>query len=276
MNRILKKEQLSECVWRYRVEAPRIAKKRQAGQFIIVRVEEEGERIPLTIAHADAKAGWIEVIVQVAGHTTMKMSQLNEGDSILDLMGPLGHPTEIKKYGRCLCVGGGVGVAALYPIASALEAAGNHVTTIMGARNKNLLLLETDLEKLSDRLLIATDDGSKCYHGFVSDVFKKLQAQGEHFDFAIVVGPPMMMKVMSTLTVAAGIKTMVSLNPIMIDGTGMCGGCRVSVNNKIKFACMDGPEFDASMVDWDSFMQRLNMYRDFETTHKCKINGTTE
>ncbi|MEK6731085.1 MAG: sulfide/dihydroorotate dehydrogenase-like FAD/NAD-binding protein [Pseudomonadota bacterium] len=273
MHTILKKERLSELIWRYRIEAPHIAKKRQAGQFVIVRVESDGERVPLTIADADANEGWIELIVQAAGHTTQKMSQLKEGDVILDLVGPLGHPTEIKKYGRCLCVGGGVGVAALYPIVSALKAAKNEVTTIIGARNQNLLLLETALAKVSDRLLIATDDGSKGQHGFVSDVFKKLQAQGEHFDFAIIVGPVMMMKVTSDLTVAAGIKTLVSLNPIMIDGTGMCGGCRVCVNNEIKFACVDGPEFDASGVDWNTVIQRLNAYHDFEKKHQCQLNG---
>jgi NAD(P)H-flavin reductase len=275
MSKILKKEQLSEAIWRLRLEAPRIAKKRQAGQFIILLVTEDGERIPLTIANGNAKEGWIEIIFQVVGLSTMKLAELNEGDSVADLVGPLGRATHVEKFGKCLCIGGGVGIAPLYPIVCALKEAGNDVTTIIGARDQNLLILEKEMEEKSTRLFVATDDGSKGHHGFVSDVFNKLIAEGEGFDFAVVIGPPIMMKVTTALTVAAGIKTVASLNPIMIDGTGMCGGCRVTVHGETKFACVDGPEFDASGINWDELIMRLGSYSEFERRarekHECKL-----
>jgi ferredoxin--NADP+ reductase len=277
MAKILKKEKLSELVWRYRIETPRIAKKRLAGQFIILRPDTESERIPLTIANADPLAGWIEIIFQVVGRTTMVLASLNVGDSIEDLAGPLGKPTHIENFGRCLCIGGGVGIAPLYPIICALKAAGNDVTSVVGARSENLLLLQDDISRQSSRLMIATDDGTVGKKGFVSDIFNELMAQGEHFDMAFVIGPVIMMKVTSALTVAAGIKTFVSLNPIMIDGTGMCGGCRLTYDGKIKFACVDGPEFDASRLDWDELVKRLGSYRTFEAQakekHLCKMDG---
>ncbi len=277
MFRILKREQLSEQVWRYRLDAPRIAKKRKAGQFIILRPTSQSERIPLTIADANADEGWIEIIFQVVGKTTMVLQALHEGSSILDLAGPLGKPTHIEKFGKCLCIGGGVGVAPLYPIVCALKAAGNELTTIIGARNKSLLILEKEMAAQSDLFIPTTDDGSNGRKGFVSDVFKELIGKGEIFDAAFVIGPVMMMKVTTTLTVAEKIATFASLNPIMIDGTGMCGGCRVSVNGETKFACVDGPEFDAAGIDWNELIRRLNSYKMFESQarddHNCRLEG---
>lgn len=280
MARIIKKEQLSAQVWRFRLDAPRIAKKRKAGQFIILRPTTHSERIPLTIADANADEGWIEIIFQVVGKTTLILQALNVGSSILDLAGPLGKATHIENFGKCVCIGGGVGVAPLHPIVCALHAAGNEVTTIIGARNKDLLILEKEMAKQSDKLIATTDDGSNGKKGFVSDVFKELISSGEVFDVAFVIGPVMMMKATSNLTVSSGIKTFSSLNPIMIDGTGMCGGCRVSVFGETKFACVDGPEFDAAGIDWNELIQRLNSYKIFETKaredHTCHLEGSVQ
>jgi len=276
LTKIIKKERLSEAVWRFRLHEPRIARKRKAGQFIILRPLEDSERIPLTIAGANADEGWFDIIFQVMGKTTMQLRDLSEGGSVHDLAGPLGKPTHIKKFGRALCIGGGVGVAPLYPIITALHEAGNDVTTIIGARNKELVILENDIKASCNRLLIATDDGSYGTKGFVSDVFKGLTNAGEKFDVAFVIGPVIMMKVTTALTVAAGIKTYASLNPIMIDGTGMCGGCRVTIDGQTKFACVDGPEFDASQIAWDEMVTRLNAYKMYEARakeyyHECKL-----
>lgn len=280
MARIIKKEQLSAQVWRFRLDAPRIAKKRKAGQFIILRPTSQSERIPLTIADANADEGWIEIIFQVVGQTTLILQALNVGSSILDLAGPLGKATHIEKFGKCVCIGGGVGVAPLYPIVCALHAAGNDVTTIIGARNKDLLILEKEMKSQSDLLIATTDDGSNGKKGFVSDVFKELTGSGELFDVAFVIGPVMMMKATSNLTVSTGIKTFSSLNPIMIDGTGMCGGCRVTVHGETKFACVDGPEFDAAGIDWNELIRRLNSYKIFETKaredHTCHLEGAVQ
>lgn len=275
MSKILKKEKLNEQVFRLRLEAPRIATKRKAGQFIILRVTEDGERIPLTIANADPQAGWIEIIFQAVGLTTNQLSELNAGDSVTDLVGPLGKPTHIEKFGHVLCVGGGVGIAPLYPIVCAMKSAENKVTTIIGARSKNLFILENKMKSQSDQLWVATDDGSYGHHGLVTDVFKQLIEKGEKFDFAVVIGPPMMMKFMTKMTIEAGIPTVASLNPIMIDGTGMCGCCRVKIHGETKFACVDGPEFDASFIDWDDLIMRLGSYSVFERrahdAHSCKL-----
>jgi NAD(P)H-flavin reductase len=277
MAKILIKEKLAEKIWRYRLDAPRIAKKRLAGQFIILRPVQNSERIPLTIANANAGEEWIEIIFQVAGRTTMLLEMLSQGDSILDLVGPLGKPTHIEKFGRCVCIGGGVGVAPLYPIVSALREAGNHITSIIGARNKDLLILERDFKSASNDVHVATDDGTAGTKGFVSTVFQGLIDSGEKFDAAFVIGPVMMMKVTSQLTVKTGIPTWVSLNPIMIDGTGMCGGCRVTIDGKTKFACVDGPEFNAAQIDWDEMVKRLNGYKGFEeqarSNHTCNLEG---
>jgi NAD(P)H-flavin reductase len=277
MAKILRKEKLAEKIWRYRLDAPRIAKKRQAGQFIILRPVQNSERIPLTIANADATEGWIEIIFQVAGRTTMLLEMLSQGDSILDLVGPLGKPTHIENFGRCVCIGGGVGVAPLFPIASALRVAGNHVTSIICARNKDLVILEKDFRDVSNVVHVATDDGTAGTKGFGSTLFQGLVDRGEKFDAAFVIGPVMMMKVTSQLTVKTGIPTWVSLNPIMIDGTGMCGGCRVTIDGKTKFACVDGPEFNAAQIDWDEMVKRLNGYKGFEeqarAAHVCNLEG---
>ncbi len=277
---ILKKEQLSEQVFRYRLSAPRIAAKRRAGQFVILRPVQNSERIPLTIVDADPEAGWIEIIFQVVGRTTMILSALRPGDSIRDLAGPLGKPTHIQNYGRCLCIGGGVGAAPLYPVIKALHAAGNEIFSIIGARTGNLIILEQEIRSQSSRLLVATDDGSYGKKGFVTDAFKDLAAAGERFDVAFVIGPVVMMKVTCGMTVSSGIRTFASLNPIMIDGTGMCGGCRVTVNGETRFACVDGPEFDAAAIDWNELVKRLNGYRKFETAareaHACRLEGVQE
>ncbi|MDR2727919.1 MAG: sulfide/dihydroorotate dehydrogenase-like FAD/NAD-binding protein [Chitinispirillales bacterium] len=275
MAEILKKERLSDTVYRFRLYAPAIAKKRKAGQFIILRPLDNSERIPLTIANADALAGWIEIIFQAVGKTTMQLSELREGESVLDLAGPLGKPTHIENFGRVLCIGGGVGAAPLFPIISALFTAGNDVTSIIGARSSGLIIMKDDIAASSSRLFIATDDGSLGTKGFVSDVFKSLVESGERFDAAFVIGPPMMMKATCGLTVSSGIKTYASLNPIMIDGTGMCGGCRVTVGGQTRFACVDGPEFDASQIEWDEMIMRLNSYKQFEAaareSHTCRL-----
>lgn len=277
MAKVIKKEQLSELVFRYRLLSLRIARKRKAGQFIILRPVQNSERIPLTIVDSDPDAGWIEIIFQVVGRTTMILSSFNEGDTILDLAGPLGNPTHIENFGKCVCIGGGVGVAPLYPIIKALKQAGNEIVSILGARTKKLVILDEEIKQQSDRILVTTDDGSNGRKGFVSDVFNELIAAGETFDVAYVIGPVMMMKVTTGLTVGAGIKTYASLNPIMIDGTGMCGGCRVTVFNETKFACVDGPEFDAAGIDWQELIKRLNSYRMFESEarkkHECKLEG---
>ena len=277
MTKIIKKEKLSEQVWRFRIDAPRIARKRKAGQFIILRPTTEGERIPLTIANGSSTEGWIEIIFQVVGKTTTILADMREGDSILDLAGPLGKPTHIENFGKCLCIGGGVGVAPLYPIVCALKDAGNQITSIIGARSRELLILEEEISAQSNNAFITTDNGTHGRKGFVSDVFKELMAQGEKFDVAFVIGPVIMMKVTSSLTVAAGIQTYASLNPIMIDGTGMCGGCRVTVDGQTKFACVDGPEFNAAGIDWDTMIKRLNGYKKFESgardKHVCRMEG---
>ncbi|MDR0305592.1 MAG: sulfide/dihydroorotate dehydrogenase-like FAD/NAD-binding protein [Chitinispirillales bacterium] len=277
MAQILKKEQLSGAAWRFRLNAPAIAKKRKAGQFIILRPLADSERIPLTIANADAAAGWIEIIFQAVGKTTMQLRDLKVMDSVLDLAGPLGNPTHVENFGKALCIGGGVGAAPLYPIISGLFKAGNDVTSIIGARSSDLIILKDDIAASSSRLFIATDDGSQGTKGFVSDVFKSLIQSGEHFDAAFVIGPPVMMKAACSLTVAAGIKTYASLNPIMIDGTGMCGCCRVTVGGQTRFACVEGPEFDASQIEWDEMILRLGGYKEFENKareeHACRLES---
>jgi ferredoxin--NADP+ reductase len=274
MAKIIEKKRLNEGVWSYLFDAPLIAKKRKAGQFIILRVTEDGERIPLTIANANADKGWIEIIFQVVGLSTKMLAELNVGDEVVDLVGPLGKPTHVENFGKCVCIGGGVGIAPLYPIVEALKGAGNNITTIIGARSKSLLILEKEIGALSDRLFVATDDGSYGQHGFVSDVLKKLLSSGEKFDYAMVIGPPIMMKSTSAVTIGAGIITYVSLNPVMIDGTGMCGGCRVRIDGKAYFACVDGPEFNAKGIDWDVLNRRLTNYGKSGTAHSdhdCKL-----
>ncbi len=256
MYKIVEKKVLSETVKMMNIKAPLVAKKAQAGQFIILRIDESGERIPLTIADYDRKQGTITIIFLEVGKTTKQLGTLNVGDSLLNFAGPLGAPSEIKNYGTVVCIGGGVGIAPLYPIVKELKKIGNHVISILGARNKKLLLLEKEIEEFSDEFYITTDDGSKGRKGFVSEVLQKLIDEKREIDMVMAIGPVIMMKVVANVTRPYKIKTLVSLNPIMVDGTGMCGGCRVSVGDEIKFACVDGPEFDGHLVDFDNLMLR--------------------
>ena len=280
MARILKREQLSPSIVRLRIDAPRIARKRKAGQFIMVRPTSQDERLPLTIAHADADGGWVEIIFQIVGQGTTTLANLKEGEEVADFVGPLGRPTHIEKFGRVLCVGGGVGTAPLHPIARALAEAGNNVTTVIGARNKELLMLEDEMRSFSHAVFVATDDGSAGQKGFVTDVIRKLITENSVFDFAVAIGPVPMMRACSEVLVAAKIRTVASLNPIMVDGTGMCGGCRVTVHGKTQFACVDGPEFDAAGVDWAELGKRLGSYREFEKRkleeHHCRMLAMSE
>ncbi len=234
---------------------------REPGQFVLIRVSEDGERIPITIADVDRNEGTITLIIQSVGKTTLELAGMKPGDSIPDIAGPLGKPTHIEKVGHVLCVGGGIGTAPLYPVAKAMKDAGNRITSILGARSSDLLILEERMTAVSDRIIITTDDGSKGKKGLVTDAIKELVDSGEKYDQCIAMGPPIMMKFVCLLTKELGIPTIVSLNPIMVDGTGMCGGCRVTVGGNIKFACVDGPEFDGHQVDFDEMMARLNTYR---------------
>jgi NAD(P)H-flavin reductase len=260
MNTILEKELITPQVFRMRVEAPEIAKKRKAGQFIILRTCDEGERIPLTIADANPEEGWIELVVQIVGKTTEELSELEAGATLCDLVGPLGRPTHIELFGTVVIVGGGIGIAPAHPIAQAMRAAGNKVISILGGRTKDLVIMEEQMQATSDRIVITTDDGSYGMKGLVTDAIQKLVDEGLEIDLVVAIGPPIMMKFVSLLTKKYEIPTLVSLNTIMVDGTGMCGACRVTVGGETKFVCVDGPEFDGHKVDYDEMMQRLRMY----------------
>jgi ferredoxin--NADP+ reductase len=259
------------------VSAPEIAAKRKAGQFVVLMTDEKGERIPLTIVEDDKKKGTITIIFQIVGKTTTDLAGMKEGDSLFSVVGPLGHPTEIENFGTSVCIGGGVGIGVVYPIAAALRETGNEVISIIGARTKDILILEEEMRSVSDELLVATDDGSYGYHGFVSDVLKNVIDSGRTIDRVFAVGPVPMMRVLSEVTRPFHIKTIVSLNPIMVDATGMCGACRVSVGGETKLACVDGPEFDGHEVDFDLLMTRLRMYCDQEKVamdaSRCRCNG---
>ena len=248
----------------FRIVAPRIARKRKPGQFVIVRVHAQGERVPLTIADADPASGTITLVVQGIGKTTKQLNAMNPGDRLADVVGPLGKPSEIKLFGTVVVIGGGVGTAIAYPTAKALTAAGNHVISIVGARTKDLVILESEMRAISSELHVTTDDGSYAEKGFVTDKLKALIAAGQKIDLVLAIGPIPMMRAVAETTRAPGIKTIVSLNPIMVDGTGMCGGCRVLVDGQSQFACVDGPEFDAHRVDFDTLTKRNAMYRDAE------------
>ena len=280
MNEVLEKRRLGPDVFRMELVYPKLARKARPGQFVIVRASEDGERIPLTIADADPEAGSITLIFQVVGKSTTLLARMEFGDKVLDVVGPLGVPTEIERFGRVLCVGGGIGAAPLYPVAKALKAAGNAVTTILGGRSKNLVILENEFRAISDAVVVTTDDGSHGRKGFVTDALKDLLAAGPGapgFDRAWAIGPVPMMKAVCDVTRAAKIPTVVSLNPIMVDGTGMCGGCRVIVDGHVKFACVDGPEFDGHQVDFDTLAKRLTTYRDRERRdhETCRIGLKT-
>ena len=266
MNKIVAKEYFSEKVVKFVVEAPLIAKARKAGHFVIVRVGEKGERIPLTIAAADVKAGTITLVVQAVGKSSSKLCALNPGDYITDVVGPLGRATHIEKFGTVVCCGGGVGCAPLLPIVAAMKEAGNRVITVLAARTKELIILEKQMREYSDEVIIMTDDGSYGNKGLVTQGVESV-INREKVDLCVTIGPAVMMKFVSKTTEPYGIPTTVSMSPIMIDGTGMCGGCRLSVGGEMKFACVDGPDFDGHKVDWDLAVKRNQMYRDFEA-HK--------
>ncbi|MFH1007068.1 MAG: sulfide/dihydroorotate dehydrogenase-like FAD/NAD-binding protein [Candidatus Latescibacterota bacterium] len=257
---IVKKTNIAPDVLELEVSAPQIVRKAQAGQFMILRVDDLGERIPLTLADWDGKRGTITLIFQEVGASTRKLGALEEGEAILDCVGPLGQQSEIRKYGTVVCIGGGIGIAPIYPIARAQHEAGNRVISILGARTKELLFWEEKLRAVSDEVLVTTDDGSSGRKGFVTDVLKNLVEGGVNVDIAYAIGPVVMMRAVSHLTLTYGIHTVVSLNPIMMDGTGMCGACRVTVDDKTRFACVDGPEFDGHKVDFVELMKRQQMY----------------
>ena len=275
MSRILEKKQLSETVFQMRLEAPLIARERKAGQFIILQLcEDYGERIPLTIANADTAEGSITIIFQAVGKTTQNLAQLNVGDEVAALVGPLGTPTHIEKVGTVVCVGGGIGVAPLHPIAQAMKAAGNKVIIIMGARSKDLVILEDEMRAIADELIICTDDGSYGRKCLVTEPLKERCEQEPKPELAVAIGPPIMMKFCAETTRPYEVPTQVSLNTIMVDGTGMCGGCRVTVGDETKFVCVDGPEFDGHLVDFDNMITRLNSYKKQEAgDHHCRLDN---
>jgi ferredoxin--NADP+ reductase len=260
MNKIIRKKMFSEKVACLEVEAPLIARSRKAGHFVIVRLDEKGERIPLTIADADVERGTITLVVQAVGKSSQRINALNEGDYLQDVVGPLGHNTDIQKYGTVVCCGGGVGVAPLLPIVRAMHESGNRAIVVLAARTKDLIILEEEMRAASDEVIIMTDDGSYGRKGLVTDGVESV-IQREHVDKCVCIGPAIMMKFVSKLTARYNLPTIVSLNTIMVDGTGMCGACRVTVGGKTKFVCVDGPEFDAHEVDFDEMMMRLGSYK---------------
>ncbi|MCB5942157.1 sulfide/dihydroorotate dehydrogenase-like FAD/NAD-binding protein [bacterium 210820-DFI.6.52] len=264
MYKIVKKEVLNPTVTRMEIDAPLVAKKAQPGQFIILRVDAEGERIPLTVADYDREKGTVTIIFQIVGATTEKLNHLEEGECLQDFVGPLGTPSHIDGLHKVAVIGGGVGCAIAYPIAKKLHQQGAEVHSVVGFRNTDLVILQEEFAAVSDKLVIMTDDGSSGRKGLVTDALKELIESGEQYDEVIAIGPLVMMKFVAALTKGYGIKTVVSMNPIMIDGTGMCGGCRLTVGGETKFACVDGPDFDGHLVDFDEAIERSSMYRDFE------------
>jgi ferredoxin--NADP+ reductase len=272
MHRIVSKAQLSPNVTRLDLEAPRIAQIRQPGQFVIIRRGPRAERIPLTIADVDKKAGTIALVIQAVGKSTKELVALNVGDSIQDISGPLGMPTEVIEKGHALCIGGGVGTAVVHPIAQGLHAKGVHVTSVIGGRSKEWVIFEEELKRLGD-VVVCTDDGSYGRKGFVTDAAKEILTAGG-IDIVYAVGPVPMMRAIANLTRPFGVHTIVSLNPVMVDGTGMCGGCRVDVGGETKFACVDGPEFDGHKVDFDLLADRLSTYKTHEQNANACADGT--
>lgn len=260
MAEIFSKEEIAPGIHKLIFEEPLIARKALPGQFVIIRIDEFGERIPLTIADTWPKEGLISIIVQEIGVSSQKLGRLEAGDEVIDLVGPLGAPSEIELFGKVLCIGGGVGIAALYPIAKALHEKGNEVISVLGARNQGFLIMREEMEAGSSRCIYATDDGSFGHKGFVTDVVKDILTNGEKIHRIIAVGPAVMMRAVAEVTRPFGIHTIASLNPIMVDGTGMCGACRVSVDGEVKFACVDGPDFDAHKVDWGQLLLRQRSF----------------
>ncbi len=281
-NKIVTTRELAPQTMLFEIEAEHIARRGRAGQFIILRICDEGERIPLTIAHRDPPRGTITIVVQEVGKTTMGLNSLREGDEILDLAGPLGLPTAIPSGGKTIvCVGGGIGNAVVWPQATAMKDADNTVITILGARTKELLILEDEIADVSDRLIITTDDGSYGQKGMVTHALQDLIDAGEKIDEVICIGPVVMMKFVCLTTKPYGIPTQASLNPLMVDGTGMCGACRVTVGGKTRFACVEGPEFDGHQVDFDELIQRLSYYQPeeklaLERAHQCKLEAEAD
>lgn len=275
MHKIISASFIAPNIKRFSIEAPKIARKRKAGQFVIIRINENGERIPLTIADSNSANGTIDIIVQGVGKTTKELNTLWTGDFISDVVGPLGKPSHIENFGTAVSIGGGVGTAIAYPTAVALKQAGNHTISIIGGRSKEFVILEDDMRKVCDEVFITTDDGSYGKHGFVTDQLKEL-IDSRKIDFVLAIGPVPMMKAVADVTRERGITTVVSLNPIMVDGTGMCGGCRAIVDNKTVFVCVDGPEFDAHKVDFKTLMTRNQTYLPEEKKslelHECKLN----
>lgn len=274
MNKIIAKKRLSADAYEITVEAPLIAASRKAGQFLIVQLDTEfGERIPLTIADADDGAGTVTMVFQAVGATTLKLAALNEGDYVANILGPLGNPTHIEHFGRVVCVGGGIGVAPLFPIIQAMKKAGNHVTAIIGARTKELIIFEDRIRRYTDELIIVTDDGSAGRKALVTGPLKELCSRDPKPAMSVAIGPPVMMKFCASTTKEFVVPIMVSLNTIMIDGTGMCGCCRVTVGGETRFVCVDGPEFDGHKVDFDNMMKRMNTYKEREERdkHRCSL-----
>lgn len=283
MYKILRKEVLSDVVKLMDIHAPHISRRAQAGQFVIVRIDEFGERIPLTIADFDRKKETITIIFQELGKSTIQLGKLNEGDSVASFAGPLGHPTEIENFGTVICMGGGVGVAPIYPIARALKEAGNTVISIIGARNKSLLFWEEKMRAVSDELIVCTDDGSLGRKALVTEPLKEILDDASRKVAKVwAIGPAIMMKFVTLATKPYNVPTIVSLNTIMIDGTGMCGGCRVLLEDGAQFVCVDGPEFDGHKVDWENLLSRLSFYKDEEKkaveyyNHKCRLEKAAE
>ena len=274
MNRVVAKRQLSAEVFRLEIEAPLVARERRAGQFVIVQVDQDwGERIPLTIADADPAQGTITLIFQTVGRTTHLLAEKQVGEHLAAVLGPLGQPTHIEKFGDVVCVGGGIGVAPLHPIVQAMQDAGNRVTVIMGARNQALLIMEEEMRRIADAVIVVTDDGSYGRKALVTLPLKELCEGTPRPACVVAIGPPIMMKFCAETTRPFGVRTLVSLNTIMVDGTGMCGGCRVTVGGKTRFVCVDGPEFDGHQVDFDNMMKRLRAYKTREDAdhHQCHL-----
>ncbi|MDY3032030.1 MAG: sulfide/dihydroorotate dehydrogenase-like FAD/NAD-binding protein [Clostridia bacterium] len=278
--KIVTKKILNPQIFLMEVEAPLIAKKAEPGQFIILRIDEHGERVPFTVADFDREKGTVTIIVQIVGKTTRDLAEVPEGAELLDFAGPLGTPTPLDGIKKAAVIGGGLGTAIAYPQAKKLHGMGADVTVITGFRDKDLVILEDELKKCSDKLIITTDDGSNGVKGFVTDRLKELLDAGEKFDEVIAIGPLVMMKAVCDVTKEYGIKTTVSMNPVMIDGTGMCGGCRVIVGGETKFACVDGPDFDGHQIDWDSAMKRSRMFKKYEQKScedgYCRIGRTNK
>ncbi len=271
MPKVVDNKPLSDFIWKMRVEVPRLVTKAQAGQFVIIRVNDRGERVPMSIAGLDKDKGLLTIVYQVVGKTSALMTSVPDGGEISDCVGPLGLASHVENWGTACVVGGGIGIAPVYPIAQAYKEAGNKVHSIIGARSKDLLFYEEEHKAVADELHVCTDDGSYGHHGFVSDVLKKLIDGGEKIGMVMAIGPVPMMRVVADLTKGYDVPTWVSLNPLMVDGTGMCGGCRVSVGNETKFACVDGPDFDGHKVDFDLLTSRLSAYRDQERTAMKKL-----